>query len=492
MSRWTDTFKNHPFRSQWDEIKNELESTVVDDESVSTQVEELARLNKAISYLDTLLESVDPELLPLNMWTNCEQQASQCLQQLRSYNSNRNSAHIQAANKHVDSLLTYIRPYMVLPENVAKAIESSSHAYIETVQNALEDFSEKSREVINDIQDYKDTAKEISENIQQTEKLINEYSAQLFGNEREEGIKGEIDKLLADCKEKVAEILVAHEAIVAGSSSETSFKEEIEDAATIVREKIKDIHALLASVETEISDLEKFHIKIFGKESEEGTRHGGLSNDLQLLKNELVDFEETQKTKYGALIQEIETLLPGATSAGLSSAYKDLKDSFDTPVRNASLVFYLAIFLLVVASMILAIDSVGGESWISFVEVSSWDTVLKSLVNKLPFYGPIIWLAFYASKRRSESQRLQQEYAHKEALAKSYHSYKKQIEDLNTEETELLTELITKAIHAISYNASKTLDGKHGDKLPSQEVVEKLLVELTKQAQKIDNRGVGT
>ena len=101
------------------------------------------------------------------------------------------------------------------------------------------------------------------------------------------------------------------------------------------------------------------------------------------------------------------------------------------------------------SAFLLSIESIGTESaWLTFVSLTDWDTILKSLVYKLPFYGPILWLALFASKRRSEFHRLQQEYAHKEALAKSYQSYKKQIEELNTEDQEMLKHLILKSIDA--------------------------------------------
>ena len=104
----------------------------------------------------------------------------------------------------------------------------------------------------------------------------------------------------------------------------------------------------------------------------------------------------------------------------------------------------------------------------------TWESVLKGLVYKTPIYVPIIWLAFVASKRRSEYQRLQQEYAHKEALAKSYDSYKKQLESLDDQDKSMQKELIRKAVDAIAYNASQTLDGHHGDKHPAQDLLGKV------------------
>ena len=102
-------------------------------------------------------------------------------------------------------------------------------------------------------------------------------------------------------------------------------------------------------------------------------------------------------------------------------------------------------------------------SFMTLKNLSSIEEIVKSILHSLPITLPLIWVAVYASKRRSENQRLEQEYAHKEALARSYISYKKQIGELGKEDSELLEKLILEAINAISYNASKTLDKKHGD-----------------------------
>lgn len=37
-----------------------------------------------------------------------------------------------------------------------------------------------------------------------------------------------------------------------------------------------------------------------------------------------------------------------------------------------------------------------------------------------------------------------------------------------------------KAVDAIAYNAATTLDGKHGDKLPTHQVIDKFLDDLSK------------
>ena len=84
----------------------------------------------------------------------------------------------------------------------------------------------------------------------------------------------------------------------------------------------------------------------------------------------------------------------------------------------------------------------------------------------------MLWAALTVSKRRSEMHRLAEEYAHKEALAKSYDGFKKQIIELGKEDNQLMAGLLAAMLKAVSLNAAKTLDGKHGEKMPVQEVIE--------------------
>lgn len=166
-------------------------------------------------------------------------------------------------------------------------------------------------------------------------------------------------------------------------------------------------------------------------------------------------------------------MLPGATSAGLATAYRELKESFNDSIKNNSRLFYGALFGIFVTALMLITKQVG--FWfIEFIDVSNGAPLFTNLLYKLPILLPLLWLAMFASKRRSEDRRLQQEYSHKEALAKSYQSFKQQIESLKTEDDALMKQLLEKAITAIAFNASTTLDGKHGDKMPVLEVLDKL------------------
>jgi hypothetical protein len=137
---------------------------------------------------------------------------------------------------------------------------------------------------------------------------------------------------------------------------------------------------------------------------------------------------------------------------------------------------------LLLGGLILVLDSITLTPFhVEFVKTSGWEEVLRTLLTRAPIVLPVVWIAIFSATRRSQYERLQQEYAHKEAFASSYESYKKQLQELQVDADGLQKELIAKAIEAISFNASKTLDGKHTEKLPTHQLLEKLNFEDLKK-----------
>lgn len=217
-----------------------------------------------------------------------------------------------------------------------------------------------------------------------------------------------------------------------------------------------------------IDEINKFYYKIYGGKDDTGADNKGLKVDIENYNKELLSFETIQKERYTALNKEIESLLPGATSAGLSSAYHSLSKSYDKSIKHNTYLFYISISILFIFSIVLIKSNLK--------ELTSLYDMGMFLVYRLPVIIPVVWLAVFASKRRSESERLKQEYAHKEALAKTYQSFKLQIEQLGENSQEpLLEKLLTAAIDTISNNASTTLDKKHGDSIPITDIIEKVV-----------------
>ncbi len=300
-----------------------------------------------------------------------------------------------------------------------------------------------------------------------------------FDDSEQESLSSRINQLETSLEENYEKVQDYKTKLIDGDSFTDSISAEIESALETAGTNSKTITDLLTEVKSKQSDFKNYYTIVFGDKNEQGEFEGGLKSEISAREKHLEKFKEQQEIKYKALNDKIESLLPGATSAGLASAYHDLKHSFDEPIKNYSKLFYCSISFLMLVSFV-SITQELGWFFIKFVDVTDLSKLFSNILYKLPLILPVLWLTLFASKRRSETLRLQQEYAHKEALAKSYQSFKTQIEALGQSDPELMKKLLNSAIDAVSKNASDTLDKKHGDKTPVHEGVDGLIASMEK------------
>lgn len=489
MSRWIYSFSNHAFNVTWEDLKTQLQKSEV-DETITASVEELARLKKVIAFIDNALYSLEPELVPLSFLDNFNNQAAECRNQINSYNSNNNIGHITNANNNADNLLSYVRPYFLSSEALKKSLLGAIRAYTNEIDKHLGKITDTEYE-------YK--------KVQKFREDIEEYYNILFSNDEEKSVREQIDTLLKGTEEKYSAINKFHDETLV-DEGHISTKSQIIEAKKDILRDVKEANEKLVGVSGKIEELDKFYTKVFGTENDEGKVVGGLKLEIEQRIKALDDFKKEQERIYNEemtsrleslkqyeqeqqannknLYEQIEKLLPGATSAGLAKAYQDMKESFDKPIENWNRVFIASIVIMFISTFVSFVDiGIVKDNVItlfSFKQIGDFTSTLNNLLFKLPLYAPLIWLAIFASKRRSENQRLQQEYAHKEALAKSYVSYKMQIDELNQEDKKLLEKLLDSSINTVSHNASESLDKKHGDSSPVQETIKMFVEQVVK------------
>lgn len=488
MSRWQKQFDEHPFQKPWLELKNLTKTAKVDDDSVATDVEEIARFKKVISYLENLLESTDKELIPESTWQNFYSQCSPCLTQITYFNTNRNIQHIVQANAHADNLLNYIRPYVVESNNATQAALHGLKSYQKSVSEGLESFKNQAIEqqnIFTEIYDDFIEKKVEFENkfltLKETNNEIEYLRKKYFeGLNNENSVEVKVEELISSIEEKHLDISKYYTELLENGSD--SIMQKIAIAKDDAEYDARSINEQLHNMEKQLSYLNTFYNDVIGRKDSEGNTVGGLKNEISARQKELDEFKINQESRYTALNEQIEGLIPGATSAGLAAAYRAMRKSFSKPIKQYSILFYTSILILSVTAFISTIDSIWtSNEIIKFVDVTDIRNLASNLTHKLPIILPVLWLALFSSKRRSEAQRLQQEYAHKEALAKSYQSFKSQIEGLGGQKKEeLLHKLLGAAIDAVASNASDTLDKKHGDKMPTHEGLDKTLSSLEK------------
>lgn len=477
MSRWAKEFDQHPFKNTWATLIQTVESLELDDKTVSTTVEELARLQKVLTFVNDVLESADPELTPKSVLQQCEQQAAPCLQQLQAYGSNREPSHIVQANAHADNLLTYVRPYMVTPEQAlhayGKAVRKFSSriaGYAQALQDGAKNTQTLLASAAEDAQNRQKDIEEITAKIKQLSIYVFE------GSEGVDSAEKRLSNFLTTAEQVHQTVLELRDKLLTQPDSISSQIEKYHG-------EIKQLSIKLYDMDAEASSnheaLKRFYERIFGSTVDgREAQEGGLKRELDDRLEQLGEYENAQRVRQEALFDQIESLLPGANSAGLASAYMKLKNEFDKPIRNYTRVFHGALGFLLFTGFLVVTDKF--TLWpfsIDLIKAGTWEEMIRNLLTRAPIVLPAVWLAIFSATRRSQYERLKQEYAHKEALSSSYESYKKQLQDLQTDSDALQRDLIAKAIEAIAYNASTTLDGNHREKPPVSQLLDKLSVE---------------
>lgn len=442
MSRWVIKYESNDFHNKWELFKTEFNKFNIKEIVDIEIIDEYNRLGKVIIFIDSYLKLIDPELSPENLLDNSRSYLENALYYFDLFINNRTINYIIATNDYIDQLVNGLKNLNILiPKVSSRSVSNMVQEYTDTIKKALEDIN----------------LEKIKIDVREIYRLKNELMDD--ENNIEDSVKG----LFKEIKEKYTKIAEFHDETLVDEKDYISIKTEILDAKKDILNDINLTKKSLTEANENLEELEKFYVKIFGKfDEEEGKRIGGLEQELATRKKELEEFKNDQinklnelkeehGSKHKAFEEEIEKLLEGATSAGLANAYSVERKKFIWPIRIWNGVFVVCLFAISILS------------FMTLKNLSSIEEIAKSMLHSLPITLPLIWVAVYASKRRSENQRLEQEYAHKEALARSYISYKKQIGELGKKDSELLEKLILEAINAISYNASKTLDKKHGD-----------------------------
>lgn len=477
MSRWIEQFNAHPFQEVWKQILGINDSITADNISITTDVQEIARYRRVAAYINELIQCCDPELVPATTWQNFLGQCQNCLSQINAYQSNRNIEYIKQANATLDNLLSYISPYVTDSRTAAQAATAAFKEYEESIKQNFIIYAKESKDLVEEIKDSLKTAEEKIASLKKIEVTADKFQTKIFGDD---GVEQKADlyfKTLTNHYEKTSNL---YKELFDGISGEESIESAIKDYLKNAETQSGKIDTLLEKNDEKLKELNRFYNAVYGQEDEiDGSRSGGLKDEIETRREELDKFKESHELKYTTFVNEIESLVSGATSAGLAKAYYVLRKSFSEKIKVYSQLFYGAITGLVVIALFSLVHKIGWF-YVEMVDTSKLDVLLPNIVNKLPFILPILWLAIFASKRRSEADRLQQEYAHKEAIAKSYENFKKQIKELGENDPELMKKLLGAAIDAIADNASHTLDKKHGDNSPLHELVEKVVPDLEK------------
>lgn len=463
MSLKIDKFNNEII-PLWNEVQNIING--IDEKLVSdSYIEKFAYLRKITAFLSETMSCIDADFLPNAFLDSIKLYLLNMKSHLVNTRDYTNSSYISYTEDSLDGLLQIVFPFILHKGKATKGLIIGLNEYSKTINAHVEnEFSE-----IKSIQESANKIKtELKNELDEFEALRTEiegYRNLIFSKD---GIKENIENLLSSSESKLSDIEKLHNSIY----EEDGLKQEIDDFYSNISDKSKEINKLTEDSSSTLQELSIFYDKIFGKDDENGKKVSGLKQEIDQRRIDLDEFKQKQEDRYNELNKQIENLLPGATSAGLSSAYSEMRNKFSKNSKWYGWGFYFSLFVLLMTVLCIKDLVLVGDIpldkgiWISLL------VLLGNFAVKMPFIIPALWLVIFISRRRSEAERLSQEYAHKEVLAKSYDSYKQQIEKLSKEDQEkLLPVLMEGMIKAISLNPAETLDKKHQSDSPISEVL---------------------
>lgn len=396
----------------------------------------------------------------------------------------------------------------VIDENLEN-IEKSALAYRDNILNFHDEIFNKSDDkdsLQEEIYDLKNTIAKVEKNISIYEEKILNFYKKIY-----EGLDGDIalvdkfkelqqeieaeqsnnlsvfkehEKTILGVQEKykklVLEIEDAHKRIFEPTGEDNlSLNQRITSLYQSIDKKNEMFAKVITDIESKQAALTKFKGEMLGVFSADGEiEEKGLQQKLVDLEKSLVSFEEQQKKVTLELKKQIESLLPGATSAGLATSYKDATDEYAEKIKKTTKNFNWGIAALFIVSIVIIL-------WDAFnkPDISTIHGFLVYLSYRLLLISPIVWFTSYNALQSRHLFRLQEEYAHKKAMAESFEGFKRQVEAIDSlnEESNMLKELLGSTISAISFKASDVLDKQHKDTVSMYEKIMDKLPDLKPQ-----------
>lgn len=162
------------------------------------------------------------------------------------------------------------------------------------------------------------------------------------------------------------------------------------------------------------------------------------------------------------LFDKINSLLPGATVAGLAEAFHRAKRG-----QVLSIFIWILIFSLSLAGMSYVIFYLFNSGLLVFSKTTTFEEAMSQAVKLISFEFPFIWGALFASKKIAQHTRVYEEYLHKWSIARTFEGFRTLIEQTQIEEQDKhIDALFSSFLNSISFNPSTTLDKNIGTDSP--------------------------
>lgn len=233
------------------------------------------------------------------------------------------------------------------------------------------------------------------------------HAEQIDGDQkRATEIRGELDGLLVSAKQTQAQV--------------EGFKQDAENAKNSAAQADADISAIKTTADANAKEV----AAALAASNSASAKTKALADKSETVEQRIKDYEAKLAelvTQCENQLGEIKALLPGATSAGLASAFDQRRKTFLNPSKRWNWLFISSVVILAVLALVSLI-----EAYFHTPELTYQQLLIRWL-SRIPFAAALVWLAVHASRESALAKRLEEDYGFKVSVASSFQGFQEQM-----------------------------------------------------------------
>ncbi len=200
-------------------------------------------------------------------------------------------------------------------------------------------------------------------------------------------------------------------------------KTRAQSAADSATELLTQVRTTKATADTDAEAIAA--IRDTAEESTAITKD--LAAKAETIETRITEYEaqlDDLKAQCAKQLKTIESLLPGAASAGLAHNFDKRRQTFLAPQRKWENIFLWSMVSLVGLAAISLLERYFSNSTVT------WDAALLYWIFRIPVAGGLIYMAIHASHEAALAKRLEEDYGYKAAIASSFMGFHKQMSEV--------------------------------------------------------------
>lgn len=352
MSQWIERIQGHALFKELADLEQALESSREAAQADSTAFDAWYRIERVTKFIRAFLSDIDPLLVPSSHFSNSQGQVQQARNQLNSFASNLNVAHLNEANNQLDNVLSYLGNIPRLEKSAStQELGEAASSYKKSIGGLVRSLEKQLAGVVEEKNSLQSKLQE----------LAAEVTAQ----------KQRADNVIAQMQQQFAAAQETRQS--EATTLETKRSNEFEAAEETRAEASEHAQATRENSFSEFLAISK-------------TQHDTLRDELSANSKALVSALETQKAHAEKVVGIIST-------EAVAHGYGKTANEEKSAAKGWRIVAVIALIVWIIAGLVF------------FVLTYDKELSLSALARQFLISTPFVLLAGFAALQVSKHQR---------------------------------------------------------------------------------------